>query len=84
MGEYIGFDDPRWLPIDSAPRDGTLVLVMDEDVGAFVMRYSPLARNLLAQPGRGLWVAPEGEFTWSEHEGFGPSKWMPLPEESTA
>lgn len=79
VNEGVGLDDPRWQPIDTAPRDGTIILVMDPDAGIFAMRYSPLARNPLFQRGRGLWCDPDNAFTWSEQDGFGPSKWMPLP-----
>lgn len=78
-GDRVGFDDPRWQQIDTAPRDGTLILVMDPDCGIFPMRWSPLARNPLSQPGRGIWIMSDGSMTWSEYQGFGPSKWMPMP-----
>ena len=65
-----------WSDIASVPRDGTLVVVHDEDAGAFPMRWTPGATNvLLLEQGDGLWVADGGGFTWSEAEGFGPTGW---------
>lgn len=68
--------DDRYAPISSAPRDGTLIIVAHDDVGAFPVRWNPEATNDLFAPGcSGLWVAPDGTFTWSEHGGLGPSHW---------
>ena len=72
-----------YQPIETVPRDGRLVMLMDPDVGCFPMRWSPLARNPLFQPGRGIWVMSDGSMTWSEHGGLGPTKWAPYPDDPT-
>lgn len=71
-----GILDDRYAPIATVPRDGTIVIVAHEDVGAFPMRWDATATNALFAPGQvGLWVVPDGSFTWSEHDGLGPSHW---------
>lgn len=65
-----------WSDIATVPRDGSLVVVYDEDAGAFPMRWVVGATNpLLRRQGDGLWVIDGGGFTWSEADGFGPTKW---------
>lgn len=73
MGKIV---DDRFAPIETAPRDGSIIVVAHDDVGAMPMRWDPDARNELFAPGKsGLWVASDGTFTWSEHDGYGPSHW---------
>jgi hypothetical protein len=64
-----------YRPIDTAPRDGRLIEVFDEEVGAFIMRWNPAGENALAQPGPGIWETPGGRLTWSEYAGLGPRWW---------
>ena len=66
-------------PIDSAPRDGTLIEIMDEDVGSFLMRWNPAGRNALVSKQAGIWEAHDGSMTWCEDDGFGPTWWRPAP-----
>lgn len=75
-GNY--FSAPDWQDIATAPRDGTLIEVMDPDLGAFPMRWSPTQTNGLFPGAQGFWVTRDGTMTWSEHDGFGPTKWRPL------
>lgn len=76
--------DPRtggWRPIATAPRDGTTIWVMHEDVGAFAMRWGDKTSNPFFSGETGMWEAP-GEFTWSENSHYeddcGPSHWKPF------
>lgn len=68
----------EWRPIISAPRDGTLIEVMDDDAGRFAMMWNPAGQNPLVSKGMGIWEAPGGEFTWCEDDGCGPTWWRPL------
>lgn len=38
----------EWRPIISAPRDGTLIEVMDDDAGRFAMMWNPAGQNPIA------------------------------------
>ena len=66
-------------PIETAPRDGTLVEVFHEDVGSFMMRWNAIGWNQLVSVEPGIWKAPDGVFTWCEDRDFGPSHWRPAP-----
>ena len=74
----------EWLPIDTAPKDGTeILLTAFEDDGAqfetWPMRWAHIQRNGLF-PGRiGMWTHVSG-ITWNDDSlGAGPTHWMPLP-----
>ncbi len=67
----------EWQPIETAPRDGTVVLLWATDAPACEMYWDPAGRNLLVQSGPGIWTHPSGELTWSEQFGAGPTHWMP-------
>lgn len=77
--EYIRADlVPQWQPIDTAPKDGTAVLV-----GCSYFRHGK-SQVTLAWHERGMWA--EGMY-WDEGEEkmvvaqceFRPTHWMPLP-----
>lgn len=68
----------EWRPIDSAPRDGTVIEVMDEDCGRFSMRWNPAGFNGLVSSTPGIWESPGDDFTWCEDDGYGPTYWRPL------
>ncbi|BCB18042.1 hypothetical protein OCUBac02_09360 [Bosea sp. ANAM02] len=63
--------------IVSVPRDGSLVWVMHEDVGSFLMRWNAAASNPMVSTEPGIWEAPDGSFTWCDKNGLGPSHWRP-------
>lgn len=71
-----------WQTIDSAPRDGTEILLtwMEDDQPQDIarMRWNPHATNFLFPGVVGMWDAMT--FTWTEHNPDGaPTHWMPLP-----
>ncbi|GGP00871.1 hypothetical protein [Stakelama pacifica] len=63
-------------PIETAPKDGTTIWVGDEDAGVFWMRWGHIQKNGLFPGQVGMWVAPGGEFTWNDSDGFGPTWWL--------
>ena len=67
---------PFMQPIETAPRDGTLIVVGDPDAGWFPMQWGHIQQNGFFAPGVvGMWIMPDGSMTWTEHGGFGPSEW---------
>lgn len=66
--------------IETAPRNGKSIVVGDDDCGQFIMHWEPLAENPLVGNVMGLWVSLDRSFTWSEHDGAGPSYWFDIPE----
>jgi hypothetical protein len=64
------------MTIDTAPRDGTVIVVGHPDVGEFLMQWGHIQKNHYFAPGeRGMWVAPHGGLTWRDGED-GPSYWV--------
>jgi hypothetical protein len=55
-----------WLPIDSAPKDGTEVLVITKELGALVMFWDMYHPNAMWSTGLGV-------------ARLKPTHWMPLP-----
>lgn len=69
--------DETYCPIDTAPRDGTPVIVADEDAGSFLMSWNAECENGLFPDVKGFWEAPDKSMTWGEHDGYGPTYWKP-------
>lgn len=68
-----------WQPIETAPKDGRVIIVMHEEVGSFLMAWNPTGTNHLFAPGEiGIWEMPDRSMTWRAGED-GPSHWKPLP-----
>lgn len=65
-------------PIDTAPRDGTLIVVTAEDEPLYKMSWNQFGSNPLVQAERGIWWGEGGGFTWSETRGHGPTHWCGL------
>jgi hypothetical protein len=65
----------EWHLIETAPRDGTVILVRCDDEGPFLMFWNASGENPYFQRGVGIWEAVGGHFTWSEERGFGPTHW---------
>lgn len=81
MPIYEGYGDYR--PIKDVPRDGTIVDLMDPDVGSFIMKWNPDGYNaIFSKAGSiGIWEGiGEEPFTWDESRGAGPTKWRPVRE----
>lgn len=69
-----------WQPIETAPRDGTTILVWadGETSDGHLMRWRPEGFNPLVSLKAGLWEHPTGGYTWSEDRDAGPTHWRPL------
>lgn len=64
-------------PIETVPRDGSVVIVFAEDVGSFAMRWNAAGFNPLVSVNPGLWESEDRSFTWIEEFGHGPTHWRP-------
>jgi hypothetical protein len=70
---------PRWRPIESAPKDGTPVLILSEhDSGPYISIRRWVSANWIGGPASG-WA---DEFC-QLRRGLNPTHWMPLPEPPT-
>ena len=63
----------KWQPIETAPKDETLILGFDPnaDCPIYVIRWF----SLNDETGPGYWIEAGGE----EYESWNPTHWMPLP-----
>lgn len=82
-------DIAKWLPIETAPKDGTEILGYREDCGILLIRWDAPINFLSEREYEGLGDSAEQE-DWfcadfvagSRLEGTEvPTHWMPLPEE---
>lgn len=73
----------NWQPIDTAPKDGTEVLLtwMEKDKPADILRmvWDQNRENGLFPGVVGMWATREGSYTWCDAHGYGPTHWAPLP-----
>ena len=69
--------DDDYRPIATAPRDGTLIEVMDPEAGAFPMRWNPEGFNMAFSRKPGLWESVAADVTWTEDNDCGPTMWRP-------
>ena len=70
----------EWQPIDTAPDDGTTILVYRADSGVFTAHYVEEDAHLASAMN-----PPEGDYFWFSTCGDDltadmPTHWMPLPE----
>lgn len=77
----------EWQPIDTAPKDGTLIRIgWKEPHHAdmqewFTMRWCHIQTNGFFPGMVGMWCAPDGSFTWNGTvDDGGPTHWMPVVE----
>jgi hypothetical protein len=66
-----------WQPIDTAPRDGRVIVVTDHETFTGSMAWNASGTNPPFQRGVGIWEATDRSFTWSEERGAGPTHWRP-------
>jgi hypothetical protein len=71
----------NWQPIDTAPKDGTRILIHSEDGGIRAAWYDKNFAYIAPKKLRGGWtddsIVSFDDFEVAE---FFPSHWMPLPE----
>lgn len=75
----------EWQPIETAPKDGSSVLLTAFDEGemfeTWVMMWGHIKKNPLFPSKTGMWMTPDGMITWNgSHNEGGPTHWKPLSE----
>ena len=79
-----------WMPIATAPRDGTPILAWNDNYGQRETRMEQYGEG---SPGFALWKRGDGPLNsgwrWSEPQNnwgghWSPTHWMPLPESPNA
>lgn len=86
-GGEMGDDrwDYDWQEMDSAPRDGRIILLTwmenGEPAEIWPMRWSRMGTNDFFAPGViGIWELSDGSLTWNEADPMGaPTHWAPAP-----
>jgi hypothetical protein len=74
-----GYAKPSWRTIESAPRDGTLIMVANQ-FGAWPARYQELAQSGFKFPSPWRCYLLNKEHMPKEGRSAPPTHWMPLPE----
>ena len=72
-----------WRPIETAPRDGTIIEItsIEPDGEVFEiwpMRWDAMKENGLFPDVRGFWTVSDGSVTWIDAADSGPTHWRPL------
>lgn len=74
--------DESYLTIDSAPRDGTLIVVADYERSMEMSWVSDAAGLVMEDGGEleidGIWLNEKESEGWPEIEGDGPTHWKPI------
>lgn len=72
-----------WQPINTAPRDGTIVELWAKDAGGpYPMAWDAQGFNPLVSSRRGIWVLLGGGLTWCDEDAGGaPTHWQPYTSE---
>lgn len=72
-----------WKEIDTAPLDGTEVLLtwMEDGKPQDIVRmaWDPARTNGFFPGVVGMWTALGGNYTWCAANGHGPTHWAPVP-----
>lgn len=72
-------DVTPWRPIATAPKDGRVIWIAHDDVGAFRMAWNPIATNEMFAPGQlGMWETIDTGMTWADYDDAGPDSWLPI------
>ena len=74
----------EWKPIETAPKDGTLILIVNDDGAIDVAKYEPEWREYqeyvrTAKDGDVYKTVREDVGCWSTDFAWCPTYWMPLP-----
>lgn len=69
----------QWQHIETAPKDGTEILLADDEGNQAVMLWDAFIRNGICGDSQGFWACPSRNLTWDHRGGFGPTKWKRLP-----
>lgn len=65
-------------PIETAPKDGTIVMVGADDEGPYPMYWDAEFFNALVSTKPGIWVLEGGGLTWCDERPDGaPTYWFP-------
>ena len=80
-------EGPRWQPIETAPKDGTRVLIFDPNVGIRADVWEAEFESLNDDTKEDGWGGYRGAWTdhavlsfgYEEVEEYQPTMWMPLP-----
>lgn len=67
-------------PYETAPKDGTPVLLWGDDEGPYLMRWDAAGFNPLVSTVPGIWISVDGGFTWCDERPAGaPTHWAAQP-----
>ena len=73
--DFVEATQPQWQPMDTAPRDGTKVVIANYAGGVDCMRW------YIDDDGDACWMDGRNEYYCDEKRAIG---WMPLPPSPTA
>ena len=79
----MSIESDGWAPIESAPKDGTIVELVAFHEGiqmtaVWCMLWDANGANPLSLEITGMWVSPDGEMKWTvEPTLYGPTHWRP-------